>query len=437
MIGGSPTMDIAESLDWLDQRQMFAIKLGLETTRNLLDELGNPHRRFNIVHVAGTNGKGSVGATMLAILSATGIRTGFYSSPHLSHVRERFRINETYIPTEDLAALINRLVALLGDRPLPTYFECTTLLALLWFAEQGAETVILETGMGGRLDATNVVTPRVAVITDISRDHEQYLGSTLEDIAAEKAGIIKPGVPTVFSGRAAEALPVIRAHCHDRQSQLFLFGRDFSARMNDTGNLEYSDLSGTVHPDLPIALGGQHQIVNTALALAAVELLAQAHSVPHSAIRQGLAEVRWPGRMEMVSVPHQGVILRLLLDGAHNEAGVTALAHTLGNLTAHRRLFLLWGNMADKQLGQGFLDLMSLADTVLLTRTESTRFAAPESLFALLPPRLRAKARCMDDAALALETAQQLATPDDLICVAGSLYLVGRIRQLLLGELTG
>ncbi|MGE4560697.1 MAG: folylpolyglutamate synthase/dihydrofolate synthase family protein, partial [Desulfobulbus sp.] len=201
-------MTYRDACTWLDRHQFFKIKLGLETTRELLEELGNPQDTLKMIHIAGTNGKGSVGATLLGCLSAGGYRTGLYSSPHLSSVRERFRIGDTWIPESDFTGLIKRLADFLEGRPHPTYFELATILALLWFAEQKAEVVILETGMGGRLDATNVVTPLLSIITDISRDHEQYLGKTIAAIAGEKAGIIKAGVPVVCSGRELEALPV-------------------------------------------------------------------------------------------------------------------------------------------------------------------------------------------------------------------------------------
>jgi len=429
-------MNYQEAEDWLDQLQFFTIKLGLETTRTLLAELGNPQDRLKIIHVAGTNGKGSVGATLLSILSAAGIRTGFYSSPHLSMVRERFRINDSYMSASDFAGLVTRLATFLHDRPLPTYFECTTLLALLWFAEQQAEVVILETGMGGRLDATNVVLPLITIITDISRDHEQYLGSTLRAIAGEKAGIIKPGVPVIFSGRAAEAVPVIEARCQEQQSPLFMYDHHFSGARTSDGGLDYRPIAGTLRANLPLTLQGEHQVVNTSLALAALEQLAPVFPVSPQALTTGLRQARWPGRMELVPIHHQEKPLCFLLDGAHNEAGVAALVQSLEHDYPHHRLLLVWGNMADKLMGAAFLDLLARADAIVLTRAETQRSAVPVALFAQLPSQLQAKACCAETVEHALEMIQMVAAPDDLICVAGSLYLVGRVRQLLLGDLT-
>lgn len=429
-------MNYREAEAYLDQFQFFKIKLGLETTRGLLAELGNPQERLNIIHIAGTNGKGSVGATLLAILSAAGYRTGFYSSPHLSSVRERFRIGADCIDEARFAQMATRMQTFLAGRPAPTYFEFTTLMALLWFAEEGTEAVILETGMGGRLDATNVVTPLAAVITDISRDHEQHLGAALTAIAGEKAGIIKPGVPVVFSGRAAEAVPVIEQRCQELQSPLFLFGRHFSAQGNSDGTLDYVPISGDRRPGLPLALAGAHQVINTSLALAALELLAQRFPVSPQALVNGLQQVRWPGRMELLTLTVRGKTLRFLLDGAHNEAGVSALRQSLTQGYPRGRLLLIWGNMADKQMQSALLGLIGLAALVIFTRAESLRSAAPETLQEQVPPPERVKTRCAQTVESALEMAVDSAEAEDLICIAGSLYLVGRARHLLAGTLT-
>ena len=427
------TMSIRQAENWLDQRQMCTIKLGLDTTRALLADLGNPQERLPIIHIAGTNGKGSVGATLLAILSAAGFRTGFYSSPHLVNVRERFQINGTCIDEADFAALTARLAAMTSaSNRQPTYFECATLLAFMWFAEQGVDVVILETGMGGRLDATNVAMPRLAIITDISRDHEQHLGPTLAAIAGEKAGIVKPSVPTIFSGRAPEAVPVVEARCRQLRSPLFLFGRDFSAHTATSGTFAYRAITGATRAALPLPLQGEHQVVNGALALAALEVLAPVFPVAPETLIAGLQQVRWPCRLELLNVRNGEKTVRVLLDGAHNEAGVAALAHELHVNHAGCRLLLIWGNMADKDMGPVFFDLLSLAETVVLTRTESPRFASPESLFVQLPLAMRAKTHWRESVEQALAIGMEQAEPGDLVCVAGSLYLAGRARQVLL-----
>ncbi|NLX18446.1 MAG: bifunctional folylpolyglutamate synthase/dihydrofolate synthase, partial [Desulfobulbus sp.] len=296
-------MNYQEALLWMNERQQFTIKLGLATTETLLDRFGSPEKKFRIIHIAGTNGKGSVGATLLAVLSAAGYRTGFYSSPHLSDFRERFRLNNTFISAERCAELITALAEELPDGMQPTYFECATLLALLWFAEEQADVVILETGMGGRLDATNVVTPLLSIITDISLDHEQYLGSTIAAVAAEKAGIIKPGVPAIFSGRDHNALSVIQQRCRQQNSPLYLYGRHFSGTRSGEQTFHYHALAGQTHSDLPLQLRGEHQVVNTCLALAALELLCQNLPTRPDQWRTGLRQVNWPGRLERFSIP--------------------------------------------------------------------------------------------------------------------------------------
>lgn len=425
-------MTYQEACAWLDQHQFFKIKLGLETTRELLHELGNPQDTLKIIHIAGTNGKGSVGATLLALLGAGGYRTGFFSSPHLHSVRERFRIGNALISKDDFSRLIKRLADFLEGGPHPTYFELTTILALLWFAEQKTEVVILETGMGGRLDATNVVTPIVSIITDISRDHEQYLGNTIAAIAGEKAGIIKPGVAVVFSGRETEAVPVILDRCRELGSPLTLFGRDFHGQSEDHG-LGYSGKDGRPHR-YPLILQGAHQVINTSLALTTLEVVHDVLPLSQEQIRTGLEQVRWPGRMELMRVAFHGQKLRVLLDGAHNEAGVARLCQSLQSGYPRERLFLLWGNMADKVMGPAFDRLLSLATTLILTRAESERSANPQTLQARLPQEVRARTICIEPVSNALQEALRLATDRDLICVAGSLYLVGIVRHVLLKE---
>lgn len=428
-------MNYRQAAAYLDQLQFFKIKLGLATTASLLAELGSPQDQLKCIHIAGTNGKGSVGANLAAILSAAGYRTGFFSSPHLSSVRERFRIGADYIPKTSFAQLATRLQTFLADRLAPTYFECTTILALLWFMEENVDVVILETGMGGRLDATNVVTPLVSIITDISCDHQQYLGTTLTEIAGEKAGIIKSGVPVVFSGSAPETIPVIKQRCQEKNSPLFMLGRDFSGHRNGNGTLNYCPINGSPRTDLPLVLAGAHQAINTSLALAALELLESRFPISPQALIDGLHQVRWPGRMELLTLDTQGKTVRLLLDGAHNQAGVAALHLALTQGYPRRRLLLVWGNMLDKQIQNSLLQLMTLADEIIFTQAESQRSAPPAALYAQLPETVRAQARCADTVAQALEMASASAAPDDLICVTGSLYLVGRMRQLLQGEL--
>ena len=286
-------LDYQEAWQFLDRLQFFKIKLGLDSMHRFLDRLGSPHLGLPCIHIGGTNGKGSVGATLHSILSTAGYRVGFYTSPHLSSVRERFRINDHSIDRQDFARLIRQIQGVLG-RDRITYFECTTTLALLWFAEQKVDFAILEVGMGGRLDATNVVTPLLSIITNVSMDHEQYLGTTLAEVAGEKAGIIKKTIPVVSGVADDDSGRVIKQTCEQRDAPLYLYKRDFSAtcRDNSCTHWDYTGLDGTRYHDLPLAMKGGYQAGNAALALAAVQLLGQKHPIAEEAVRTGLARTR-------------------------------------------------------------------------------------------------------------------------------------------------
>jgi dihydrofolate synthase/folylpolyglutamate synthase len=434
-----------EAWSYLDGLQFFKIKLGLEAMDTLLTEMGRPQQKYPCIHIGGTNGKGSVAATLLAILSGAGYRVGLYTSPHLSSVRERFRIGDAYISKDEFAAVAAQIISVLAGRRV-TYFEFTTALALLWFAEKQVDIAILEVGLGGRLDATNVVNPLAAVITNIGLDHEQYLGSTVGEIAAEKAGIIKPHVPLVTGARQQEALAVIEARASRLQAPVLLLNRDFAGRPHpaDKGRWSYAAITENHQQpapqahDLPLRLRGAHQVDNAALALATLEVVRQRFPVNEAQLRQGLSQVAWPGRLE--EFRHAGPpSCRFLLDGAHNPDGAMALRASLQHDFHYARLILVWASMADKDLAGTLLTVAPMAAEIIFTRPESERAARPEALRDLLPGELRQNTRisCTESVQAALDLAMAGAGPDDLICVAGSLYLVGQARLLLRGELAG
>ena len=440
-------MDYQQAWEFLDRLQFFKIKLGLESMNTFLARLGNPHHDLPCVHIGGTNGKGSVGATLSSILSAAGHTTGFYTSPHLSSVRERFAINNKYIPKKDFARLINRIAKVLdGDQI--TYFECTTTLAMLWFAEQNVDFAIFEVGMGGRLDATNVVTPLLSIITNVSMDHEQYLGETLQQVAFEKAGIIKPGIPVVSAVDAGVAEKVISRQCAKKNAPLFLYGRDFSGQRSTTAEnlFHYNGIHKTRTNNLPIAMKGHYQISNASLALAATELLRdKGFTVSGKAIQTGLRKTRWPGRLESFSLNAEAICPKnkntsgnhchFLLDGAHNPAGVAALQKALAEEFPRDRLILLWGAMADKDLKTTLAEISPLADVIIFTSPRSERSATGEQLKNCLPENKLCQVILTDSVHNGICEACRISTENDLICVAGSLYLVGEARQILLGEL--
>ncbi len=451
-------MNYQEIWTFLDNLQFFKIKLGLESMRMFLHELSSPERELQFVHVAGTNGKGSVAATLLTIMAKAGYTVGLYTSPHLSSVRERFRINNEYISEEEFAEHGSCIHAILGDRQI-TYFEFTTALALLWFAARKVDLAIMEVGLGGRLDATNVITPLVSVITNVSMDHEMYLGNTLAEIAGEKAGIIKEGVPVVAGVGIGETeeervvLSVIERFCRDKKAPLFLHDRDFFMEPTEEGTWDYwamkrrggcqlrQKLKG-----LSSRLKGRYQMLNAGLALATLEILDRyGISVDEKNIRTGLLEVNWPGRLEyfclsktdgsLVDCAADNNSLHYLLDGAHNPAGVASLIEALENDYEYEKLILVWAAMTDKDFRVVLPRIGGLAGVIIFTRLEYERSARPEQMVQALPAAIRDRAVCENSLDAALARAAAIAGTADLICIAGSLYLVGEARRKLRGEI--
>ena len=450
-------MNYNEVWTFLDNLQFFKIKLGLDSMRMFLEELGSPEKNLKFIHIAGTNGKGSVGATLLTLLTKAGYRVGFYTSPHLSSVRERFRINDEYIPEDEFAEEGSRIHDILMGRQI-TYFEFTTALALLWFARRKVDLVILEVGLGGRLDATNVVTPLVSVITNVSMDHEMYLGNTLAEIAGEKAGIIKEGVPVVCGvGPGASederiVLSVVERFCTERKAPLFLYGRDFFVEPAEDAKWDYWAMKrkGCCRlrekiTGLSFSLKGRYQGVNTGVALATLEILDQlGFHVDEATIRAGLLEVAWPGRLEFFCLSRDNGrpvdcagenAVHYMLDGAHNPAGVTALCEALENEIEYKRLILVWAAMSDKDFRLVLPRVARRAGIIIFTRLEYERSAQPQDMVKALPEEIRGRVICDNSLVSALAKAAELANPEDLICIAGSLYLVGEVRKRLLGPL--
>jgi dihydrofolate synthase/folylpolyglutamate synthase len=414
---------------YLDNLQMHKIKLGLEAMRTTLARLGSPERACPAIHVAGTNGKGSVCATLQKILSGAGYKTGLYTSPHLSSVRERFKIDDSYIGEADFTRLIEQIRAGLGGS-LITYFECTTALAFLWFAESGCDLMILETGMGGRLDATNVIIPRLSVITTISLDHEQYLGNSVEEVAFEKAGIIKAGVPLISGVGDAAASAVIERACREKDAQLILRQRDFTMTPTTDGGWQWRASSDSVAlPDLFAGAAASWQADNLSCTIAAaIELRKGGMIISDQHIIDGIRGTVWPGRMEFIETGR-----RFLLDGAHNQAGIDYLIAALKELD-YRRLLVVWASMADKSYQNMLHDIARQADVLLLTRPESERAAAPEDLKRQLADVHGPHILCCSSVGEAYALVLDQAAADDLVVVAGSLYLIGEFRKLLVGE---
>lgn len=436
-----------EAWTFLDQLQFFKIKLGLDSMNMFMESLNKPHLRFPSIHIGGTNGKGSIGATLLSILTTAGYKTGFYTSPHLSSVRERFRIGDTFISKDEFARQAGKIIHILNGRQI-TYFEFTTALAMLWFAENKIDLALLEVGMGGRLDATNIVTPLVSVITNVSMDHEQYLGNTITQVASEKAGIIKPRIPVVTGVSDRQALNVIANVADKLSSPLYISGRDFSgSQIHENKSLwSYQGIQSSEETEFPLNMKGEYQVDNASLALAALEIIQPFFPVSQEQMQQGLGRVHWPGRLEEFwwttsgeiirhPVPDEDNVYHFLLDGAHNPDGAVALKKSLENDFTYERIILIWASMADKDIHSTLMQIAPLADTIIFTRPDEERSAKSDILTNLLPENLRQKAVGIDSVSLALDHAKAGYTSGAMICIAGSLYLVGRARQILCGEL--
>ena len=315
---------LAEALNWVYDLQKFGIKFGLSSTARLMDGLGNPQQHCRFLHIAGTNGKGSVAAMLSAILTLAGYNVGFYSSPHLISFGERFRLKDQDIGDAEVLSLVNQVKRVVDPNELPTFFEFVTAMALLYYAQKKADPVILETGMGGKLDATNIVQPLLSIITNIAMDHREYLGNSIKAIAAEKAGIIKPGVPVITFVRQPSALVPIQAAATALKSPVYYGGQDFDSHRQGQGQFRYRGLKKELK-GLKTNLIGRHQYRNAAVALAALEILQEkGWDISEEVIRQGLQQVRWPGRLEVINERPL-----LVLDGAHNPAAATTLAQAL------------------------------------------------------------------------------------------------------------
>lgn len=403
--------------------------LNLDRMREALARAGDPHLRLRCVHIAGTKGKGSTAAMTAAILRAAGLRVGLYTSPHLVTFRERIRINDALIGEDELAALVEDvrpIIASMQDSPggAPTFFETYTLLAFLWFARQQVDVAVLETGMGGRLDATNVVEPLVTAITTIALDHTVELGDTPAAIAGEKAGIIKPGVPVVSAPQTPEAAEVIARVAAERGSALVRVGEEItivpSTFYSPIGQRFTIISSAGIYADLTCPLLGDHQQLNAAVAVGIVECLrAQDVPVTAEAVRAGIASVVWPGRMQVLQERPL-----VLLDGAHDPASIGALLQALDRHFPGRPRHFILGFVREKDWPQMLRQLAPTADSFMLTAASTPRAVPPEVL-AVVAEELDVPCAIMPDAATALPYALAQAAPHDLLCVTGSLYVVG------------
>jgi dihydrofolate synthase/folylpolyglutamate synthase len=431
-------MNYADCLNYLADlgAELRGLRFDLQAIERVTAALRHPERQYPCAIVAGTNGKGSTSAMLASIMERAGYRTGLYTSPHLVRVNERIRVDGREIGDEEFAASfgeVRRVVdALVEEQSLPrrpSFFEFLTATAFLHFARIGVDVAVLEVGMGGRLDATNIVEPRVAVITNVDLDHMEFLGHTRAAIAQEKAGVIKAGRPVVSGCEHFEAAEVIRRRCSEVGAELLETAHfaKLSNLRNESGRRFFDlALNGDRLTDLTSPLPGKFQVKNAAQAAAAAWLLArEGLSVSREAIVEGLGAARWPGRLEVI---HTRPLV--LLDGAHNPAAARELADFVREELAGRRLRLVYASMRDKAISEISAILFPLAEEVYLTRPELARAASPEEILAAA--RIEPEKAVVESVpARAVERACRAAAADDVVLVAGSLFLVGAIKQAL------
>jgi dihydrofolate synthase / folylpolyglutamate synthase len=458
-------MTYKEALDYLYSlgNEVLSAKLGLQNISVLLSFLGDPHKKFKSILIAGTNGKGSVAAFCESILRVSGYKTGLYTSPHLIQIEERIRVNGVMIPAKDFARLteeVRNSIAILMDGHHssrsylrldrhPTYFEIVTAVGLKYFAEQEIDVALVEVGLGGRFDATNVVDPVAAVITNIDYDHQKYLGDRLEEIAAEKAGIIKPHsyermntpvspaepgrysnsmLPVVFCNGTDSVVEVIQRQCNATGSRLIraLDGIEYKFNANPLGYFRLRLNSSFGDTEISIPLPGEHQVLNTLTAIRTMEVLqGSGFRISCQDVRDGVARTYWPGRLEILD--HQP---RLILDGAHNPAGAEIVRAYVQQFLQSNQIVMVYGTMRDKAIQEIARKLFPLARQIILTRASRDRAADPEEIADLLPEyhRLFRFSRTVDEA---LSLAQGLAPKEGTILIVGSLFLVGEAKKSL------
>lgn len=433
-------------MDYLNSFSMFkqdgGYRPGLGRVQAALDRLGNPEKALKVIHIAGTNGKGSTSAMLSSVLKHAGYQAGLYTSPHLQHFSERFRINGVPISDADLEQLTWQIkpvieeISGIPDLGQPSYFEVITVLAFLYFAYKKVDVLVLEVGLGGRLDATNVVDPLVSVITTIGFDHMEYLGNTLGLIATEKAGIIKEGRPVVVGVKDEEAFVAIEKVAKEKHAPLYAPVRTSSWELvEETLRLQKVDLKlgQQSYPGLEIGLLGEHQVRNAILAIQTIELL-KAHfpKIDDAAIRKGVATVKWPGRLELAYENPP-----VLLDGAHNIEGIEALAEFLERVKGkYANLYLVMSILKDKDVEPMVRRVAPLATGITFTQNHSLRASTADDLAHVLAGE-NVQIKVIPEFTTAIHEAIAQATEKDLVCITGSLYTIAEARAILFPDEKG
>lgn len=410
-------------LETLYSLRRYGIILGLDVIENILRALGNPQKNFKTIHVAGTNGKGSVASTLSTILIHGGFRVGLYTSPHLVRFNERICINNHPVSDENVVAAYEAVKAVhLGSRE-PTFFEFSTAMAFYEFGRHNVDWAIVETGMGGRLDATNVASPDLVIITNISLEHKLFLGNTISDITREKGGIIKKGIPVVTGVTQKQAVSILKTIAESQSAPFYRYKDAFRVRKNRNATFNYYGIDH-VWRSLRTGLTGGHQIHNAALVLAACELLNKnGLNLTVENIKYGLEKNKWPGRLEIVSNSPL-----ILLDGAHNFIAARYLAKYLSENLSQRNITLVIGILDDKPYKAMLKDLLPFCKKAILIRPKIDRALAPEKLYEVAG-QMMSDIRIIPDVDKAIIHAVENTSPDDAICIAGSLYVVGEAKE--------
>lgn len=429
-----------EAVQWIEGIMPVGDKPGLLRIQRLLEYVGHPEKGLKCIHVAGSNGKGSTCAFISSVLIQSNYNVGMFTSPHIEKFTNRITLNNIDIAEADVLRLINTIKPFVDEIATteighPSMFDIATCMAFMYYAEQNVDFVVLEAGLGGRIDSTNVVTPLISVITTISFDHMNILGDTIEKIAFEKAGIIKTGVPVICSAADERAIQVIREKCNETGSELFLIDHQYSSKMiNTTMNKQKFDFSSELqkYDNIVISMNGSHQVKNASTAIMCIEVLKSREliDVHEESLRQGLRDTFWPGRLELIQQQP-----RILLDGAHNPEGAKALSEALNDIYSFDRLHIVLGVLDTKDY-KSFIDqLLPIADSIIITEPSFRKRLDSQVICNYIHDSTNKK----DELSVyresswvgALHLAAKISQPNDLIVVTGSLYLISDIRQHL------
>ena len=434
---------LLQTIDYekLTQYKYDSSSFDLKRMEEMMAFVGNPHKKRRCVHITGTKGKGSTSIIIASILKELGLKTGLFTSPHLIYLEERMKVNDRMISQNMFVELINRLkpfidrIMLKNPTLMPTFFEIVTAIAFLYFERKKVDISVLEVGMGGRLDSTNIILPEISVITPVSYDHTDRLGHTLDRIAYEKAGIIKEGVPVISSAQEPEPLSVISKTCKEKDARLYLVGRDIL--INDIKVTKRNGFYGTeyeirtwrnIYKNIFLPLVGRHQVENCATAIGALDVLAENGIIEtnNENIINALAKVKCPARIEVISESPL-----IVLDTAHTVSSMKILRESIKENFSFKKLIVVIGLSADKDIEGILKEIAFVADDLILTRTGNPREAEPEKMAVTAKRFYRKNPMVIEDIDEALKEAKRIAEKDDLICITGSFFLAGKLKKLL------